>query len=453
MAIRKFKHPVDKQPSVTGTQQADVESFVDPMVRGPDESNSIQSMQEQEQLAQLRRMRKIATGLLMLMAVVFVACRLLQNTYAYLSFVSAFAEAAMVGALADWFAVTALFRNPLGLPIPHTAIIPNNKDRIGESVANFLEHNFMTHDVLREELNHVDFTGAAASWLAVRENSRAVARQIVSGVPVLFRLIEDEDIAGFIQGTLNTTLQNVKMGPFLSEVLAVLVADGRHQAVFDHLIGLASKALEENRPFIRQKIHEESPRWMPRIVDDKLFERLVEGAQHVLTEMKEENSEWRLRFQNATEELIEKLRSSPEYEEKIDALINQTLKHPKFREYALEVWHDVKGRLLADATSEHSRAMEQIDRVLHIFSVALMEDVAVRRKLNQWIRSFAVDAIASRRQMIADLVKRVIKKWDADTVSRKFELYVGKDLQYIRINGTLVGGLVGLVLHTISLVL
>jgi len=410
-------------------------------------------MQEQKQLAQLSRMRKIATGLLVLMAVLFVVSRLLQPKFAYLSFVSAFAEAAMVGALADWFAVTALFRAPLGLPIPHTAIIPNNKDRIGASVANFLEHNFMTREVLSEELKQIDFAGAAAGWLSEPTNSRAVSRQIVNAIPAVFRMIEDRDVASLLQTTLAGTMNSVRFAPLLAELLSVLVADKRHQALFDRLIDMAAQALEQNRPFIRQKIHEKSPRWIPRIVDEKLYERLLEETQNILNEMREENSEWRERFQEAAEEMIFNLRSSPHYEEKIRGQIDQLFSHPLFRDYIVQVWHDIKKRLLLDANAEHSKIVMQLDQLIHTFSMALLQDATVRIKLNRWICVFATEAISGRRQAIAALIERVIRKWDADTVSRKFELYVGKDLQYIRINGTLVGGLVGVALHFVSLMI
>src|SRR3569832_372377 len=410
-------------------------------------------MQEQKQLAQLGRMRKIATSLLLLMAVIFVVAKIFQPNYSYLSFVSAFAEAAMVGALADWFAVTALFRAPLGLPIPHTAIIPNNKDRIGGSVANFLEHNFMTREVLSEELKQIDFAGAAAGWLATPVNSLAVSRQIVSGIPAMFRMIEDRDVSAFMQSTVAGTLSSLRFAPLLAELMSVLVADRRHQILFDRLIDMAAKALEQNRPFIRQKIHEKSPRWLPRIVDEKLYERLLEESQNILNEMREEDSEWRDRFQKATEELIQNLRSSPQYEEKIRMQIDQMFKHPLFDHYIAQVWHDLKDRLLLDATSGNSKIVMQLDQLIRSFSQALIADTTVQKKLNQWICEFATEAISGRRQVIAALVERVIRKWDADTVSRKFELYVGKDLQYIRINGTIVGGLVGLALHFVPLML
>jgi len=399
------------------------------------------------------KMRRIATGLLAMMAVIFVAARLLQPRYPWLSFVVSFAEAAMVGALADWFAVTALFRHPLGLPIPHTAIVPANKDRIGSSVANFLEHNFMTREVLAEELRHIDFAGAAAHWLCEPRNSREVALQITHGVPTLVRMVEDQDVGNFLQATLASGLKNVRFAPLLAEVLDVLIADRRHQLLFDHLIGMAADALERNQDFIRQKIHEASPRWMPRIIDEKLFEKIMTESQAILDEMRQEDSEWRARFQSSVEEFIGKLRSSPDYEARIAGVVDQTLQHPLFRGYTQTVWSNVRDRLLADADNPGSRIAAQLERALGGIATALQRDPAVQDKLNGWIRQFAANAIASRRHVIAALVKRVIQKWDAETVSSKFESYVGRDLQYIRINGTLVGGLVGLLLHLVSMAL
>ena len=359
----------------------------------------------------------------------------------------------MVGALADWFAVTALFRRPLGLPIPHTAIIPKNKDRIGESIANFLQHNFMTHEVLREELVNIDFAGAAANWLNQPENSRAVATQVISAVPALLRMIEDDDVGRFMQNAMRNSLKDIKFAPLLAEILSVLVAGKHHQILFDRVIEIVSSALEQNKPYLRQKVHEQSPRWMPKSIDEKFFERLIEGSQSVLDEVRQEDSEWRDRFQIATEELIDKLRTSPEYEGKLAALIANSLGHPLFRNYTDYVWREIKQRLLADMTSKESQAVAKLDEAMRVFSKALMQDAVVRDKLNHWIRMFIANTIAERRDVIAALVKRVIQKWDAETVSRKLELHVGKDLQYIRINGTLVGGLVGLILHLISLAL
>uniref|UniRef100_UPI002FDFCE39 DUF445 domain-containing protein n=1 Tax=Noviherbaspirillum sp. TaxID=1926288 RepID=UPI002FDFCE39 len=400
-------------------------------------------MREERQAAQFIKTRRLATGLLVLMAVVFVVCRIFEPRYPFLAYVSAFAEAAMVGALADWFAVTALFRSPLGLPIPHTAIIPRNKDRIGESLSDFLEHNFMTPEIIREELERLDFSGMAASWLSSPENSRAVSRQIVRSIPTLLKVVEDDDVRHFMQSRIASAMQNTRFAPILAEVISMLVANRHHQKLFDHLIGMAARALDNNKPYIRWKIHESSPRWMPKAIDQKLYERLLDALQSTLAEMKEDDSEWRARFQKSTDELIEQLKTSPEYGEKIDAIVMDVAGHPLFRNYSVQVWHDLKARLEADAMAEDSQMAVKLEQALLAFGTELLRDEMVQVKLNRWIREFAVDAIVERREMIADLVARVIRKWDAETISRKLELHVGKDLQYIRINGTLVGGVVG----------
>lgn len=411
------------------------------------------AMHEQEQGAQLRKTRGLATGLLIAMGVLFVVTRLAQARYPYLSFVTAFAEAAMVGALADWFAVTALFRHPLGLPIPHTAIIPRNKDRIGDTLSDFLEHNFITQEIIREELRQIDFAGAAATWLAQPANSSAISRQIVRGVPALLRVVEDDDVRQFMQNRLAAALENTRFAPAVAEVLSALVASNHHEALFDHMIGVAARALEHNKDYIRWKIHENSPRWLPKAIDDKFYHRLIEALQSTLDEMREDDSEWRLRFRRISNDFIEQLRTSPEYEAKLDAMLSEIVGHPLVRDYTMHIWHDVRARMEADVALPDSRMAARLDQGLRSFGNELLRDERVQRKLNQWIRIFATETIVVRREMIADLVARVIRKWDAETMSRKLELHVGKDLQYIRINGTLVGGLVGVVLHAISRVL
>ncbi len=411
------------------------------------------SAKEQLQAAQLVRMRRIATGLLVLMAVVFVAARLLQPRFAWLAYVAAFAEAAMVGALADWFAVTALFRAPMGLPIPHTAIIPRNKDRIGGSVANFLEHNFLTPEVIASELDAIDFAGVAAHWVAAPANSRAVSVQIVRLVPALLRMIEDDDVGRFLQSRAAGMLAGIRFGPFAADVVSILIAEQHHQQLFDHLIGLAATALDQNRPLIRQKIHERSPRWIPKSIDERFFNNFVDELDAFLEEMRQPESAGRVRFRQAIDDLIEKLRSSPAFEAKIASFIARSVQHPLFRSYGEEVWRDIKLRLLTDVRAEDSQALARIDQGLQALGHALDADAAVRIKLNAWLSGFATEVLVARRTLIADLVRRVIQTWDAETVSRKFELYLGRDLQYIRINGTIVGGLVGLVLYVVSLAL
>ncbi|WP_227470234.1 DUF445 domain-containing protein [Massilia sp. YMA4] len=408
-------------------------------------------MPHKNPLPRLKRIRRIATALLAAMAVIFVAARLLQGDYPWLGFVAAFAEAAMVGGLADWFAVTALFRHPLGLPIPHTAIIPRNKDRIGVNIAEFLEHNFITHEVLHEELREVDFAGVSARWLAEDANSRAVAERLVGTIPAVVNMIDDRDAAEFFRGALGSSLKDVRLAPILGQVLTVLVAGRQHVRLLQRVLGLVAHALEDNRGYIRQKVHDHSPSWMPRMVDEKFFERLMNGIQSILDDMADEHGEWRARFHTAIEELIDDLQHSPEYEEKLRALLANGLHHPLFREYVASVWTDIRARLQAAGTSPDSRLLARAQDALQVFAAALQENPAIRTKLNDWLRGFAIEAIVERRSLIVAVVRRVIDKWDAETVSQKLEQQVGSDLQFIRINGTLVGGVVGLLLYCLSL--
>lgn len=320
-------------------------------------------------------------------------------------------------------------------------------------MAGFLEHNFMTQEVISAELQPIDFAGVATDWLAQPHNSQAVSRQLVSAVPVLLRMVEDDDVSRFLQGRIRSGMRQVKFAPLLAEVMTVLVADGRHQALFDRTLLIVAQGLEQNRGLIREKIHEKSPRWMPKVLDERFFVRLLDELHNVLEEMKSPDSEWRGRFQDFLEQWMIKLRTSPEVEEKLAAMLHDMFAHPLFVNYTEQVWRDVRQRMLDDIAAPDSKAVAVMDKALRAFSEALMQDVIVRTKLNTWIASFATQTIVAQRHVIADLIRRVIQQWDAETVSRKFELYVGKDLQYIRINGTVVGGMVGLLLYAFSLLL
>ncbi len=405
---------------------------------------------EKEQLARLVFMRRVATGLLVAMAVVFVGARLLQGRHAAFAYIAAFAEAAMIGALADWFAVTALFRHPFGLKIPHTAIIPSNKERIGENLGNFLEQNFMSVEVVRAELERFDFAGAAAAWLTQPDNARTISVQLTRALPTVLQMVDDKEAARFMRDALSGSLEGVRLAPLLSRLLSVLVAGGQHTVLLERLLSYIAGALDEHRPYIRQKVHEHSPRWIPKVIDEKFYERLMEGVHDTLDDIRSEDGQWRSRFQEATDELIDKLATSEEYERKLQELLKNSLGHPLFRRYVHHVWIDVRARLEGDARSDDSRIAAHLEQALGALGRALERSPAVQLRINEALRSFGAHAIVSRRDVIVSLVRRVIRSWDAETISRKVELHVGRDLQYIRINGTVVGGVVGLLLHMVS---
>lgn len=405
---------------------------------------------QQTQQFQLTRMRCVAAGLMVLMALLLVATRTLGAERGAWPYLGAFAEAALVGGLADWFAVTALFRHPLGLKIPHTAIIPNNKERIGASIGNFLQYNFMTREVVRDELNQVDFAGAAADWLAAPANSEEVAAQLQRALPAVLRTIDDEQARELMRRALAGAFDGVPLAPALARVLSLLVAGRQHLLLLERILGIVARALEQNRPYLRQKVHENSPRWLPGVVDDKLFERILEGVQAILIDIQGEDSEWRTRFDQAARDMIAKLADSSEYEHKLHALLESGAAHPAVRTYIADVWHALKSRVLDDCAGTDSVLGARAAAALRALGAALARDAALRARINNWLREVVTDTIVERRDVIAAVVWRVINKWDAQTVSRKFELQVGRDLQYIRINGTLVGGAVGVLLHALT---
>ncbi len=395
-------------------------------------------------------MRSIAGGLLVLMALILIAARTIGAGRGPWSYVAAFAEAALIGGLADWYAVTALFRHPLGIRLPHSAIIPNNKERIGESIGRFLQHNFMTHNVVRDELARVDFAGAAADWLASAENSAAVARQLTRALPAILRGIDEAQARGVMRTALAGALDGVRLAPALGRILGLLVAGRQHYVLLERILGIVARALDQNRPYIRAKVHQNSPRWLPKAVDDTLFERILEGVQAILIEIQAEDSEWRRRFDLATHDMIEQLATSEEYEHRLHAMLARGAAHPAVLTYAADVWQALKERIEADCSDPDSQIGARSADALAALGSTLQTDAPLRERINEWLRAVVADTIVERRDVIAAVVWRVIRTWDAETVSRKFELQVGKDLQYIRLNGTLVGGGVGVLLHALS---
>jgi len=404
-------------------------------------------MREAEQVRRVVTSRRFATGLLVMMSVVFVIASQRETDSAGWAYLAAFAEAAMVGALADWFAVTALFRHPLGLPIAHTAIIPNNKDRIADSIADFLENNFMTRAVLSEELGQIDFAGVTAQWLLVPGHSRQLAARLLHTLPASLTLLQDAQVRQFVVGGLQTTFSKLRLGPILGALLSVLVAEGRHQPVFDRLLVWAADTLERHRLLVYQKVAEKSPRWMPGRFDAHLATRLVDETLDMLAEMRAPDSDWREKFSHTLHDWISVLTTSEEMEQNMQDIVQQTLQHPLFVSYLEGVLDDVTGRVALDLAAPDSFLVEQTAQCLEAMAEALERDARMRTRINLGIRRFGATTIAQKRSQIVDLIRRVVRKWDAVTVSRKIELYVGRDLQYIRINGTLVGGLVGLLLH------
>lgn len=402
-------------------------------------------------------MKRTATGMLVVVAALFLAARLLEAQYPWLSWVRAFAEAAMVGGIADWFAVTALFRHPLGIPIPHTAIVPARKDRIGTALGNFVQRNFLQREVVEQKLAAMKLGERAARWLAEPDNSRRIARHVATGLSGAVSVLRDDDVQGVVDRAVVTRLRRVQVAPMLARGFELLTAGGRHQSLLDDALRLAARFIAENDEVIRERIKQESPWWVPGMVENKLHDRIVTGVENTLAAVAADpDHPLRHRYDEAVQRFVESLRTSPDVIARAETLKLELLDHPSVAEFSGEVWSDLKGRITRYAerlSQEEQDEPDAIERWLSGLGTTVLADPALTAKVDQWVLELVTYAVEQARGEVSHLIATTVAQWDADATSRKIELQIGRDLQFIRINGTLVGGLVGLLLHALAAML
>lgn len=400
----------------------------------------------------LRYMRRVATGLFVLMALLYIAARMHEADHTWIGFVRAFAEAAMIGALADWFAVVALFRHPLGLPIPHTAIIPRNKDRIGEGLGRFIETNFLAPEIVSHKLADADLAGGLARWLKRPKTADLIAVRISRVLPTLLDALDDDDLRRLLHTTVTGRLERVQLAPLAGDALGLLTKDGRHRPLVDELLEHAADVVHEYEPLIRERVRERTA-WLWRAigVDAIVADKLITLAEETLTAARDDPEHaWRLKLDDQIASFADQLKTSPELNESAEALKAELLAHPAVARYLQSLWNDLRTQVAADVARPDSRIRAHLVEALDAFADRLTEDEVIQRKANRLLRTIVEQAAATGRHAMADLIAQTVHKWDAQTVGRKIELAVGKDLQFVRINGTLIGGLVGLTLHSIS---
>ncbi|MGG1947839.1 DUF445 domain-containing protein [Trinickia sp. NRRL B-1857] len=402
-----------------------------------------------------RRMKGFATALLAAMAGTYLVSRAFEPKYPALGFVRALAEAAMVGGIADWFAVTALFRHPLGLPLPHTAIIPRNKDRIGENLAKFVETNFLAPDIISGKLARIDFAMQFAHWLAVPERGRQIAQWTLDFVPSLLSAIDDEDIRRFLHENVAERVRGVDTPLVVGTIADTLLEGDRHQAVVTELLEQLAQLFEEHKPLIRQRVRESTAWiWKKLSIDEKVSDNLIAVVDETLKDLSENpDHAWRRGFDDAIRDFVSQLRSSPDYLAKWEALKERLVEHPALKDYLANVWRDIKVWIESDATSPDSYLKARIEEGIAGIADGLLTDAAMREKLNAWLRETMLALVDGQRHAIARLISETVHHWDAATVTQKIELEVGRDLQFVRINGTVIGGFVGLLLHTLDVLL
>ena len=398
-------------------------------------------------------MKVVATGLLVVMAAVFAAARAFQPHYPWLGFLKAFAEAAMVGGLADWFAVTALFRHPLGLPIPHTAIIPRNKDRIGEALARFIQENFLIPGVVARRMQKLDVAGAAGRFLQTPEGQgtriRAGASRLLADI---FESLDDERLGGIVKSAISSRLRKSEIAPLLGHALASAINEDRHVPMLEATIRWTARALEANEPLIRDLVHKKA-NWAVKLagLDAKLAEAIIKGLRKLTVEMSTDPAHpVRIKAEEALAQLANDLQTRPETRERVEAIKEQLLDNKSVSLWLDTLWQKGREAIVKAARNPDAVLAGKLGEVLQSMGATLEKDARIRGAINQFARRAIVGMAASYGSSIVTLVSETIRGWDAQTVTNRLESAVGRDLQYIRINGTLVGGLVGVVLYALD---
>ena len=401
-----------------------------------------------------RGMRIIATGMLVVMAAVFLVANSLDETHPGWGFVKAFAEAAMVGGLADWFAVTALFRHPLGLPIPHTAIIPKNKNRIGDTLAQFLRDNFLTPSVVARRMRGVDVAGAAGRFLADPPGEgrlREGASRLIANV---LEALDQERLGGMVKGAIASRMRSLEVSPLLGQSLEAAIDENRHVPILDGLITWAGRTLDANEEMIRDMVRQRA-NWVMKLagLDEKLSAGIIDGLRKLSIDMAvDPDHPIRTRAEEGLAQLAWDLQHDPETRAKVEQMKNEIIANKAVTDWIEGLWEKARAGLLKAARDPEATLAGKFGDALRQLGATLQEDAHLKSAINQFARRAVVGAVASYGAGIVALVSDTIRGWDAKTVTDRLEGAVGRDLQYIRINGTLVGGLVGLIIHSIEIV-
>ena len=398
-------------------------------------------------------MKVVATGLLVVMAAVFALARAFEHQYPALGYVKAFAEAAMVGGLADWFAVTALFRHPLGLPIPHTAIIPRNKDRIGEALANFIRENFLVPSVVARRMQRLDVAGAAGRFLQTPAGEgtriRAGASRLIADI---FESLDDERLGGIVKGAISTRLRNAEVSPLIGHALASAINEDRHLPMLEAAIRWTARALDANEQLIRGMVKKKA-NWVLKLagLDAKLADAVIDGMRKLTVDVSTDPAHpVRVKIEEALAQLANDLQTRAETRERVEAIKEQLLDNRSVSLWLDTLWQKGREAIIKAARNPDAVLAGKLGEVLKSMGATLEQDRRIRAAINQFARRAAVGMAASYGGQIVKLVSETIRGWDARTVTARLESAVGRDLQYIRINGTIVGGLVGLILFVLD---
>jgi len=396
-------------------------------------------------------MKFIATAFLVGATVVFLVFRWLEQTHGWAGYVRAFAEAAMVGALADWFAVSALFRHPLGLPIPHTAIIPNRKDQIGRSLGEFVQSNFLTREVLNERLAGAHVGKRLGDWLGDEQNAAKAGEGASDALRGALEVLDDRDVASALETLIERRVRATPVAPLMGKAIDLAVEGDHHQRLLDAVLTGLRSFLADNRATFRARVEQESPWWIPDTIDDKLFAKIYSAVHNFLADVESNpDHEVRKSIEVRVVAFAQRLRNDPELLAKGEELKNELLAHPDVRAWLGSLWAEMKRNTIGALDDPHSELRQRVDRSLVNLGRRLASEDELQAKVDDWVARAAGHVVDHYRGEVADLIAGTVAKWDAKATGERLELQVGRDLQFIRINGTIVGGLAGLVIYSVS---
>jgi uncharacterized membrane-anchored protein YjiN (DUF445 family) len=397
-------------------------------------------------------MRLIATGMLVVMAALFIGTSRLVDMHPTWGFVRAFAEAAMVGGLADWFAVTALFRHPLGLPIPHTAIIPRNKDRIGDTLALFLRENFLTASVVARRMRSVDVAGALGRFLANPAPEGRMREGASRMFASLLESLDQERLGGMVKSAAAARLQSLEVSPLLGKTLDAAITEERHMPLLDSIVTWAGRTLDANEDLIRTMVQTRAG-WIMRLagLDEKLAEAIIDGLRRLTIDMAvDPDHPLRAKAEEALATLAWDMQHDEETRSKVEGWKNEIIANKAVSDWVGGLWENSRNALLRAARDPDAVLAGKFGEMLKQLGESIQKDPRLNRALNSFARRAVIGVVATYGSGIVKLVSETVRGWDSNTITGRLENAVGRDLQYIRINGTLVGGLVGLLIHTVE---
>ena len=409
---------------------------------------------DQERARDLRRIKLAATALLVFTAALFIVARHFEPRHWAWGYVAAFAAAATVGGLADWYAVVALFRRPLGLPIPHTAIIPRNHLRIADTLGEFIETNFLAPEPVEARLREVDFAALVADWLSDRERSAALASFVLRLLPQSLGAIEQSGLKGFIGKRIMAELERVELAPLAAGLLSAVTEKGRHQRLLDELLAALEKVLtnEETLAALREKIRKELPALFNLYrADAYLLRKIVASTSAFIRDARvDPRHPLRQEFDGFVTGFIDRLRNSESFARRAESLKRDLLARPEVAAVAEGAWESLKSFLEQDARASDSQIRRQLEAMLVDVGGQLARDPAIRAEINRGMVRVLADFVESQKSGVGRFIADQVKSWDIDMLIGRIELTVGRDLQYIRFNGAMIGGLAGLALHALE---